>query len=106
MARDRARESPSPADWVADWLRSFSHNPCTNFLEDETSAVVWTLATQMKSHRTHLSGEGVDKLERQLIRVDHPLTNADITAALRRAFSVAATAPCDHDFEELLRRLN
>jgi hypothetical protein len=44
--------------------------------------------------------------DRQLIRVDTPLSHAGITAALRRAFEAAATAPCDRDFDELLRRLN
>lgn len=45
-------------------------------------------------------------LDRKVIRVDFPMANAGITAALRRAFEDAAQAPSRHDFEDLLRRLN
>jgi hypothetical protein len=45
-------------------------------------------------------------MDRQVIRVSAPLTQAGITAALRRAFEAAATEPCDRDFARLLRRLN
>ena len=45
-------------------------------------------------------------MDRNLIRVDTDPTQAGITAALRRAFEAAAAEPCDHDFAELLRRLN
>ena len=45
-------------------------------------------------------------MDREVIRVNFPLANAGITAALRRAFQAAAEEPTDHDFEALLRRLN
>ena len=45
-------------------------------------------------------------MDRRLIQVDLTPTQAGITAALRRAFAAAATEPCAHDFEDLLRRLN
>jgi len=45
-------------------------------------------------------------MDRRVIRVDMTPTQAGITAALRRAFEAAASAPCDRDFAELLRRLN
>ena len=45
-------------------------------------------------------------MDRNLIRVDVTPTQAGITAALRRAFEAAAMEPCEHDFAELLRRLN
>jgi hypothetical protein len=45
-------------------------------------------------------------MDRRIIRVDMPPTQAGITAALRRAFEAAASEPSDHDFAELLRRLN
>jgi len=45
-------------------------------------------------------------LDRRMIRVDVAPTQAGITAALRRAFEAAAAEPSDHDFAELLRRLN
>lgn len=44
--------------------------------------------------------------DRKIIRVDFPLANAGIAAALRRAFKAAADEPSDRDFESLLRRLN
>jgi hypothetical protein len=45
-------------------------------------------------------------MDRRVIRVDVPPTQAGITAALRRAFEAAAAEPCDRDFAELLRKLN
>jgi len=45
-------------------------------------------------------------MDRQVIRLDVPATQAGITAALRRAFEAAAADPSDRDFAELLRRLN
>ncbi|MEO7563836.1 MAG: hypothetical protein ABIS46_01225 [Sphingomicrobium sp.] len=45
-------------------------------------------------------------LDRQIIRVDFPLANAGIAAALRRAYRCAAEEPSDHDFDALLRSLN
>ena len=44
--------------------------------------------------------------DRELIRVELPLSHAGITAALRRAFRAAAEEPSDHDFAALLARLN
>jgi hypothetical protein len=48
----------------------------------------------------------LNSMDRQVIRVDMPPTQAGITAALRRAFEAAASEPSDRDFAELLRRLN
>ncbi len=45
-------------------------------------------------------------MDRRVIRVDVPPTQAGITAALPRAFEAAAAQPCDRDFAELLRKLN
>ena len=45
-------------------------------------------------------------MDRRVIRVDVPPTQAGITAALRRAFEAAAAEPCDRDFAGLLRKLN
>jgi hypothetical protein len=45
-------------------------------------------------------------LDRRIIQVDVPPAHAGITAALRRAFETAAAEPSDHDFAELLRKLN
>ncbi len=49
---------------------------------------------------------GLSALDRQIIRVDVPPAHAGITAALRRAFEAAAAEPSNHDFAELLRKLN
>jgi hypothetical protein len=59
----------------------------------------------MKLERDPLSASD-RTMDRNLIRVDTTPTQAGITAALRRAFEAAAAEPCDHDFAELLRRLN
>lgn len=45
-------------------------------------------------------------MDRRIIQLDVPATQAGITAALRRAFEAAAAEPCDRDFAELLRKLN
>ena len=45
-------------------------------------------------------------MDRRIIQVDMPSTHAGIMAALRRAFEVAASEPCERDFAELLRQLN
>ena len=60
----------------------------------------------MKVEREDVSASDVNAMDRRVIRVDMPPTQAGITAALRRAFEAAATEPCDRDFAELLRRLN
>ena len=44
--------------------------------------------------------------DRDVIRVEFPSDGLGIADALRRAFSEAANDRSDHDFEELLRRLN
>jgi len=48
----------------------------------------------------------ISAMDRQIIRVDLPPAHAGITAALRRAFEAAAAEPSEHDFAELLRKLN
>lgn len=58
----------------------------------------------MKSERQITAAE--ISMDRKIIRVDIPPAHAGITAALRRAFEAAATAPCDRDFDDLLRKLN
>ncbi len=45
-------------------------------------------------------------MDRRPIRVDIPPEHAGVMAALRRAFQAAANEPSDHDFAELLRKLN
>jgi hypothetical protein len=60
----------------------------------------------MKLERNTLSASELNTMDRQVIRVDMPPTQAGITAALRRAFEAAASAPCDRNFADLLRRLN
>jgi hypothetical protein len=59
----------------------------------------------MKAEREDVSASDAS-MDRRVIMVDMPPTQAGITAALRRAFEAAATEPCDRDFAELLRRLN
>jgi len=60
----------------------------------------------MRLEQGNVSASDLDVVDRRLIRVDVQPTHAGITAALRRAFEAAASAPCDHDFAELLRKLN
>jgi len=60
----------------------------------------------MKLERNTISASEPNTMDRRVIRVDMTPTQAGITAALRRAFEAAASAPCDRDFAELLRRLN
>lgn len=44
--------------------------------------------------------------DREVILVDFACDRMGIAAALRQAFAEAANDRCDHDFEELLRKLN
>jgi len=60
----------------------------------------------MKLESESDSALDLNSMDRRIIRVDMPPTQAGITAALRRAFEAAATEPCDRDFADLLRRLN
>jgi hypothetical protein len=60
----------------------------------------------MKVERQSRSASDLNAIDRRVIRVDMPPTQAGITAALRRAFEAAASEPSDRDFAELLRRLN
>ena len=60
----------------------------------------------MKMERGTISASELNTMDRRVIRVDMSPTQAGITAALRRAFEAAASEPCDHDFADLLRRLN
>jgi hypothetical protein len=60
----------------------------------------------MKLERDSVSASDAKTMDRRTIRVDLPPTHVGITAALRRAFEAAASEPCDHDFADLLRRLN
>jgi hypothetical protein len=60
----------------------------------------------MKLERESVSASDSNIMDRRVIRVDMPPTQAGITAALRRAFEAAASEPSDRDFAELLRRLN
>ncbi len=45
-------------------------------------------------------------MDRKIIQIDGSGDHAGIMVALRHAFQAAATAPSDHDFAELLRKLN
>ena len=60
----------------------------------------------MKLERDSVLLSELNAMDRRVIRIDMPPTQAGITAALRRAFEAAASEPCDRDFAELLRRLN
>jgi hypothetical protein len=60
----------------------------------------------MNLKRNTISASELNTMNRRIIQVDMSPTQAGITAALRRAFLAAASAPCDRDFAELLRRLN
>jgi len=44
--------------------------------------------------------------DREVIQVDFAHDKQGIAAALRHAFSVAATEPCDIDFDRLLSELH
>jgi hypothetical protein len=60
----------------------------------------------MMARHEDIAATDVTMIDRQVIRVDFPPTQAGIMAALRCAFEAAAAEPCDRDFAELLRRLN
>ncbi|MEO7864437.1 MAG: hypothetical protein ABIR63_01005 [Sphingomicrobium sp.] len=60
----------------------------------------------MFDHHHLQQASDMQPLDRQIIRVDFPLANAGIAAALRRAYRCAAEEPSDHDFDALLRSLN
>jgi hypothetical protein len=60
----------------------------------------------MKVERQSRSASELNAIDRRVIHVNMPPTQAGITAALRRAFEAAASEPSDRDFAELLRRLN
>lgn len=61
---------------------------------------------QMKLDSESESALDLNSMDRRIIRVDMAPTQAGIMAALRCAFEAAASAPCDRDFADLLRRLN
>ena len=52
------------------------------------------------------TGHSTGTRDRDVIRVELPWDSQGIAAALRRAFAAAANDRSDHDFEELLRKLN
>jgi hypothetical protein len=56
--------------------------------------------------KIHQDWTGQIDRDREIIRIDLPQSHAGITAALRRAFQVAAEEPSNHDFEALLAHLN
>jgi hypothetical protein len=60
----------------------------------------------MKFKNEDVSGVESGMMDRRVFQVEIPPAHAGITAALRRAFAAAAAEPCDHDFAELLRKLN
>jgi hypothetical protein len=60
----------------------------------------------MKFKNEDVSGVESGMMDRRVIQVEIPPAHAGITAARRRAFAAAAAEPCDHDFAELLRKLN
>jgi hypothetical protein len=82
--------------------------PFDRFARDshETSTAYRSFLLAMKLERNTLSASELNTMDRRIIRVDMPPTQAGITAALRRAFEAAAFDPCDRDFDDLLRRLN
>ena len=60
----------------------------------------------MEGDEENLTAMDLSALDRQIIQVDVPPAHAGIAAALRRAFEAAAAEPSEHDFAELLRKLN
>jgi hypothetical protein len=60
----------------------------------------------MNSKRESDKAAEVNLMDRRIIQVEMSPAQAGITSALRRAFEAAASAPCDRDFADLLRRLN
>jgi hypothetical protein len=88
---------------LADSLRPFHRFAADSH---ETSVGYRSFAMAMKLERENVSASDLNIMDRRVIRVDMPPTQAGITAALRRAFEAAASEPCDRDFAELLRRLN
>lgn len=60
----------------------------------------------MKVEHQKLTAMDIRAFDRRIIQVDVPPAHAGITAALRRAFDAAAAEPSQHDFAELLRKLN
>ena len=60
----------------------------------------------MKIEQEKSTAMEISALDRQIIQVDVPPAHAGITAALRRAFEAHAAEPSEHDFAELLRKLN
>jgi hypothetical protein len=80
--------------------------PCRKMNRRETSVRLGSLETQMKLERENVAASELQSIDRKVIRVDIPPAHAGITAALRRAFEAAAREPCDHDFADLLRKLN
>ena len=60
----------------------------------------------MKIEQEKFTAMEISALDRRIIQVDVPPAHAGITAALRRAFEAAAAEPSEHDFAELLRKLN
>jgi hypothetical protein len=87
---------------IAGSLLLFHRSACDS---EETSTAVVAFALMMNFERDPVSASE-RTMDRNLIRVDVTPTQAGITAALRRAFEAAAMEPCEHDFAELLRRLN
>lgn len=83
--------------WTAAWRKT---------VIQETSAEVWSFATQMKLEREYVTAPEFSVMDRRVIQVDVPPAHAGIMAALRRAFEAAASEPTDRDFADLLRRLN
>ncbi|GAC1579154.1 MAG: hypothetical protein NVS3B5_12150 [Sphingomicrobium sp.] len=55
-----------------------------------------------------VKGSENDQMDRRLIRVEFPLAQAGIAAALRRAFQdgSAPVDSCEREFDALLARLN
>ncbi len=62
----------------------------------------------MNTPRHLVKGTENDQMDRRLIRVEFPLAQAGIAAALRRAFQEGAAPvdPCEREFNALLARLN
>ena len=62
----------------------------------------------MTNPRHLMKGTENDQMDRRLIRVEFPLAQAGIAAALRRAFQEGAAPvdPREREFDALLARLN
>jgi hypothetical protein len=85
----------------------FTAVPCMHQMGRNTklTCVLRRSPPEMKFEQNSMEAAVID-MDRKVIRIDMPPEHAGVMAALRRAFENAAREPTDHDFADLLRRLN